>query len=180
MPVLSSNVDWSARVADAVTDLAWQVEVWAALAFEKAPALALGMAVMVAMLPLTAVGLALRRRSPSSSARPPQTASSGALVGWPADAWIELAGGAVYKIGRRMVRIGRDDDNEIQIGAGSVHRHHAVIHRSEDAEFVIQDLSSAEGNGVVVNGRRVGSAALRHGDTVVLGDAILKFHLAPV
>lgn len=76
-----------------------------------------------------------------------------------------------------MVRIGRDDDNEISLPVGTVHRHHAVIHHTDDAEFMIQDLSSADGNGVIVNGQRVGRVRLNHGDTVELGEAVLRFHL---
>lgn len=175
-------------------------DAWAALALEKTPALALGIAVMTMMLPLAVLGLALGRfgrtpRSPrpraetivrSGHAASPRTGAlrtgtpaTGEAPRWPADAWVEIVGGSIVWIGRRMVRIGRDDDNEIRLPAGTVHRHHAVIHHTEDADFMIKDLSSADGNGVVVNGRRVGTARLRHGDTVMLGEAILKFHLRP-
>lgn len=165
-------------------------EAMAALAFEKTPALAFGITVMLAFLPLAVFGLAIGRMrtahfSPRSShesvvrTRTPGATQTGEAPRWPADAWIEIVGGSIVWIGRRMVRIGRDADNEISIPAGTVHRHHAVIHHTEDADFMIRDLSSAEGNGVVVNGRRVGAARLRHGDTVVLGEAVLKFHLRP-
>lgn len=190
MPDLSDIVDLIAAGVEHSVVLLRQGEVWAAVAFDKAPALALGMAGMLALLPLTVVGLAVRRaRLPAmgplltrrGATRGSRNATSGTTEAarWPADAWIELAGGKIFWIGRRMVRIGRDDDNEIRLGAGTVHRHHAIIHHTEDAEFMIKDLSSSDGNGVVLNGRRVGEARLRHGDTVILGDEVLKFHLQP-
>lgn len=190
MPDLSDIVDLLFGLVERALIVAQQAESWAAMAFEKAPALALGTALMLALLPLTAVGLAMRRARISGSSRAfdsrgglrdKQSVTRGTsdAARWPADAWIELDGGKTYWVGRRMVRIGRGDDNEIRLRTGTVHRHHAVIHHTEDAEFMIKDLSSVEGNGVVVNGRRVGEARLRHGDTLVLGEAVLKFHLQP-
>ncbi len=189
MPDVSDLVDMLAAALEHAVALLRDSEVWLAIGFEKAPALVIGIAVMLALLPLTIIGrvllrlrysdltLALRRGRPHPDDTTGRTAD---IAQWPADAWVELSGDvdrSSYWIGRRMVRIGRDDDNEIQLPIGTVHRHHAVIHHTDDAEFMIKDLSSADGNGVVVNGKRVGEARLRHGDTVVLGEAVLKFHL---
>lgn len=169
--------------------LAREAEVWLDVGFAKAPALVIGIAAMLALLPLTLAGrllagwryseltLALRRGRPL---REDETSQTTAVPQWPADAWIELTDRgdqSTFWIGRRMVRIGRDDDNELQLPIGTVHRRHAVIVHTDDAEFLIKDLSSADGNGVVVNGKRVGEARLRNGDTVMLGEAVLKFHL---
>lgn len=195
MPDASDLVDMLAAALERAVALLREGEVWLAVGFEKAPALVIGIAAMLALLPLTVVGrlllrsryseltLALRRGRPHPDDATGRTTE---VAQWPADAWVELSGGELsggggdrssYWIGRRMVRIGRDDDNDLQLPVGTVHRHHAVIHHTDDAEFMIKDLSSADGNGVVVNGKRVGEARLRHGDTVMLGEAVLKFHL---
>ena len=189
MPDFSDFIDSLAALVENAVAFARQAEVWIAIGYDKAPALAIGIAVMLALLPLTILGRALNRTRFSDMTlamrrgrqeRTGTQAKTRDIAKWPADAWIEFAGGverSSFWIGRRMVRIGRDDDNDIRLHVGTVHRHHAVIHHNDDAEFMIKDLSSADGNGVVVNGRRVGEARLRHGDTVVLGDAVLTFHL---
>ena len=102
--------------------------------------------------------------------------------GWyPATRVFEVAGaaGRRYALGRSMIRIGREDDNDIQLPLATVHRYHAVLHRTPEAEYVITDLSSANGNGLIVNGRRLAEARLRDGDTVQLGEATLTFTARP-
>ena len=53
-----------------------------------------------------------------------------------------------------------------------VSRKHAVIHRSGGG-MTIEDMGSP--NGSEVNGQRVHSQALVHGDVVKLGDAVFRF-----
>lgn len=203
MPDVSDLADMLAAALEHAVALLRDAEVWLRIGLDRAPALVIGIGVMLALVPLCLVGrllmrsryseltLALRRGRPDPATAHPESE----VARWPADAWLELAGNELadgrvagsrvagtgthssFWIGRRMVRIGRDDDNEIQLPLGTVHRHHAVIHHTDDADFMIKDLSSADGNGVVVNGKRVGEARLRHGDTVMLGEAVLKFHL---
>lgn len=188
MPDVSDLADMMAAALELAVAFLREAEVWLTIGLDRAPALLIGMGAMLALLPLCLIGrllirsryseltLALRRGRPHPDAAGPTPE----VAHWPADAWVELAGNGTrssFWIGRRMVRIGRGDDNEIQLPLGTVHRHHAVIHHTDDAEFMIKDLSSADGNGVVVNGRRVGEARLNHGDTVMLGEAVLKFHL---
>lgn len=188
---LSDIVDAIAATVEQAMMLGKQGQAWAYLIHEKAPALAMGLAAMLALLPLTVIGLIARRLRYSEmtlahrrrrtadgpSTHCEDTARTG--FGRPADAWVEFAGplSGRHWIGRRMVCIGRDEDNEIQLPIGTVHRHHAVIHHTGDSEFIIKDLSSADGNGVMVNGRRVGEARLRNGDKVALGEAMMTFHL---
>jgi pSer/pThr/pTyr-binding forkhead associated (FHA) protein len=105
----------------------------------------------------------------------------------PQEAWIEIVNrGAVapsspdrrYSLGRTLLRIGRETDNDVCLEDITVHRYHAAIHRTEDAEFVVTDLSSSGGNGVVVNGRAVAEARLGNGDMIELGNAQIKFSTA--
>lgn len=76
---------------------------------------------------------------------------------------------------RSRATIGRDSDNDIQIDARFVSRHHAAMvpgHRSA----LVEDLSST--NGVVVNGRRVRCARLTHGDVLTFGTAKFRYTVA--
>jgi hypothetical protein len=76
---------------------------------------------------------------------------------------------------RDMLRIGREDDNDIRIPSGSVHRYHAAIHREDYDDWHITDLSGVEGNGLIVNGRRCCEARLNDGDLIQLGPGRLRF-----
>jgi pSer/pThr/pTyr-binding forkhead associated (FHA) protein len=71
-----------------------------------------------------------------------------------------------------VVSIGRDPENDIQFSDRSVSKRHALV-CLVGFEYVIQDLGSL--NGIFINGERVKTAALRSGDTVKLGHAILRF-----
>lgn len=179
---------------------------WVSTSYARAPALVLGLAALVAVPPLALVGYFLRSRDMEdadisqletkvyrSSARtgdpePRDGVRTGHVALRPLNAWVEILNKddvapnaeARYGLERILVlRIGRESDNDVQLVDKTVHRYHAAIHRTEDAEFVITDLSSADGNGVVVNGRAVAEARLSNGDTIELGIAKLKFTTAP-
>ena len=64
-------------------------------------------------------------------------------------------------IGRTLLRIGREEDNDIRFAVKTVHRYHAVIRRTTDGVVMITDVSGKDGNGVLVNGARVAEARLR-------------------
>jgi hypothetical protein len=89
------------------------------------------------------------------------------------------AGKAVMRcpIPRDMLRIGREDDNDIRIPSGAVHRYHAAIHREDYDDWRITDLSGVEGNGLIVNGRRCCEARLSEGDLIQLGPGKMRFHV---
>jgi hypothetical protein len=101
---------------------------------------------------------------------------------WPARAWLAVEGDAAgaQPIAGEMLRIGRHPDNEVWLTEDSVHRYHAVIHRTEDGEFIITDLSGEAGNGVHVNGARLAKARLTNGDVIQLGRAKLTFASTPL
>jgi hypothetical protein len=77
----------------------------------------------------------------------------------------------VYPISRRT-SIGRTPDNDIQVDASWISRHHAVLLSSPD-HCIVEDLNST--NGVLVNGRRVGRQILHDGDTVTVGKTEFKY-----
>lgn len=174
---------------------------WLSASYAQAPALVLGLVVLMIVPFLALIGLWVRRREAASTtiaeaqtqvrrvARPATPeAREGVRTGHiplrPQEAWVEIVnGGEVapqaankkYSLARSLLRIGREQDNDIRLEDVTVHRYHAAIHRTEDAEFVVTDLSSAGGNGVVVNGRSVSEARLANGDVIELGNARLKF-----
>jgi chromosome segregation ATPase len=77
----------------------------------------------------------------------------------------------VHVLGRKT-SIGRTPDNDLQLDAKFISRHHAVI-LAGPVNTVIEDLNST--NGVQVNGRRVTRQTLRDGDQVVIGRMHYRF-----
>lgn len=63
-------------------------------------------------------------------------------------------------------RLGRQSDNELQLRDSRISRNHAEI-RVENGQYVLHDLRSSHGS--FVNGSRVESVVLRHGDTIDFG-----------
>ncbi len=84
----------------------------------------------------------------------------------------ESAGVREFDLVDTEVHIGRELDNTLRLADPSVSRHHCVI-RKGPVGFEIQDLQSS--NGVLVNGSRVQTAALRDGDRLTLGQIHLTF-----
>ncbi len=158
--------------------------------YRAAPALMLGLAMLVA-IPVMAVGSRVwiwSQRSTESTRRfrrriklfehDVSAEISGETPQLPGHAYLEVVGnrGARFAILRDMLRIGREEDNDIRIPSGAVHRYHAAIHRVDLGAYRITDLSGIEGNGVVVNGQRCADARLYDGDMIELGPGRLRFH----
>jgi hypothetical protein len=145
--------------------------------YGRAPVLVVGLGALLVVPLLALGGLAMRGRG----APPPAAPGESIETTWPNEGWIEVEGNSESRrrIGHGMVRIGRQDDNDLCISHRTVHRYHAIVHHSPDAGFIITDLSGAEGNGIRVNGTRVEQAHLSHGDCVELGEVRLKFESAP-
>jgi hypothetical protein len=77
----------------------------------------------------------------------------------------------VHVLGRKTT-IGRTSENDVQIDAQYISRHHAVI-LSGPTDTIIEDLNST--NGVIVNGRRVRRQTLKDGDIVLIGKVPFRF-----
>ena len=69
--------------------------------------------------------------------------------------------------------IGRSPETDIQLCSNLVSRQHVQLIR-EGTELVCKDLNSH--NGLLINGIKVYSAALRDGDTIQIGDVVLLYH----
>jgi chromosome segregation ATPase len=72
----------------------------------------------------------------------------------------------------RKTTVGRTPDNDLQIDAKFISRHHAVI-LAGPAHAIIEDLNST--NGVTVNNRRITRQPLKDGDNVVIGKTQFRF-----
>jgi chromosome segregation ATPase len=81
-------------------------------------------------------------------------------------------GREVVHVLARKTSVGRTPDNDLQIDAKFISRHHAVI-LAGPAQTIIEDLNST--NGVQVNGRRITRQALEDGDTVAIGRQQYRF-----
>jgi chromosome segregation ATPase len=77
----------------------------------------------------------------------------------------------VHVLGRKT-SVGRTPDNDLQIDAKFISRHHAVI-LAGPAHTIIEDLNST--NGVLVNGRRITRQTLKDGDSVMIGKTVFRF-----
>ncbi|EDM75106.1 putative adenylate cyclase [Plesiocystis pacifica SIR-1] len=72
--------------------------------------------------------------------------------------------------------LGRHPDNTIQVLDRIVSKEHARITLGPQGRWVIRDAGSL--NGTMVNGERVGEAALNDGDELQLGNTTFRFQLA--
>ncbi|MFA5900945.1 MAG: FHA domain-containing protein [Hyphomicrobium sp.] len=171
---------------------AWmQLNAWLGEGYYRAPALMLVLAAL-ALLPLLAVaGLVLRRKLRPSDAtqlisRPSRRSAEQTgmttrteVSAWPTEAWMELEGQR-HVIGRAMLRIGREADNDICLLEKTVHRYHAVVRRTTDGNVIVTDLSGPDGNGVLINGTRIAEGRLKPGDVISIGEVKMNFGARPI
>jgi hypothetical protein len=145
---------------------------------ERAPVLMLGLGALALVVPLAALAgfSALRRRRVSA------VRAEVELAPWPVEGWLRLEGprGAILPIRDGMLRIGRDDDNELRVPHRSIGPYHAVVQRTPEAEYIITDVSGIPGSGIAVNGARLHQASLRHGDIVQVGAVRMRFEAHPI
>lgn len=148
------------------------IEAWVQQGFHAVPTLVLGLAVLVVLPPLVFVGVMLSR-----AANPATTPIASRRDHWHRPAWLRSSGQLreVISSERPLVRIGRGEDNDLRLNHDTVHRCHALVHRSEDGEHWIVDLSGPQGNGITVNGLRIDKARLADGDCIRLGEVEIRF-----
>ncbi|MFN0217684.1 MAG: FHA domain-containing protein [Hyphomicrobium sp.] len=179
---------------DVATILGLVISVFVAIAdvvtlgYQTAPALTLGITLALAF-PLIAILMcawdrSIRSREATRYYRSgilraaAEVADNGDAEGLPGPAFLEVAGQSGmqrYPILRNMVRIGREDDNDIRIPNNAVDRYHAAISREDFDAWRITDLSGLDGNRLIVNGRRCTEALLKDGDVIQFGPGRMRF-----
>ena len=92
-------------------------------------------------------------------------------------AWLEMCDAQQTRHPVRIssLKIGRGQHNDLVLRNDSVSGNHCVLNCSREGEWSVTDLNS--GNGVVLNGKGVQQAALRHADTIELGELKMRFLL---
>ncbi len=153
--------------------------------YEAAPALMLGLG-LLAVLPIIAfiAPLSLQQQCFEADAQRDAAAAEDvaaeiatAASNVPVHAFLEIVDGSNtrFAILHDMLRIGREDDNDIRIPSAAVHRYHAAIHREHMEDWHITDLSGTNGNGIRVNGQKCFNATLHDGDVIECGPGRLRF-----
>jgi FHA domain len=202
-PAMSTNLELIEGLSSFFS-VAWEVTRSVIVAgFDAAPALVIGLAVVAALPFLIASGALVRKLAPADgrSVRTQrirfsaeddvvkartgadrvsrQPVFSEAIITVESDEEGDARDmQEPFRFGRAlMVRIGREEDNEILLRHPTVHRYHALIRRSYDEGYEIADLSDETGNGVRVNGKKVTHGRLVDGDLIELGAARLRFSI---
>ena len=84
-----------------------------------------------------------------------------------------MTGSFEYLVNTAETTIGTAEDNSIVIEDRTVSRHHAVLYFNGE-NFGIRDLKST--NGIVMNGFKMDDMKLRNGDSVSLGNTVIKIY----
>lgn len=78
-----------------------------------------------------------------------------------------------YTLSKARVIIGRSDEADLNLKDEEVSRKHSLIEVFSRDQIFLSDLASA--NGTFLNGVRVKTVRLKHGDLLRLGNTVLKF-----
>ncbi len=85
--------------------------------------------------------------------------------------------GMRYELAGEETLIGRNPTTDITLLDEGISREHAIFERDEaTGTYTLEDLQST--NGTKVNGKRVRSATLSHGDQIEIGHTKLQFLLS--
>jgi pSer/pThr/pTyr-binding forkhead associated (FHA) protein len=117
----------------------------------------------------------LVERKPSEGAVESVKDAGGGRRPDPVYGWLQLldADSTKVPVTATTVRIGRHPDNDICLPNKTVHRQHAVLHKTTNGAFVIRDLGTK--NGLIVNGKRCSEHTLADNDLIELGEVRLRF-----
>jgi len=84
--------------------------------------------------------------------------------------------GQTFEIPRGRFIIGREPDSQLSLDSSFVSRHHCVL-LMDDYTVRIRDLGSKNGTYVNRDQTRLGERILVHGDTVRVGDMVIRIEL---
>ena len=176
-----TSFDGAAWLA-AVRDPAAGLLNWVGTNYAKAPALVLGLGVALAIPAIATTGALLRALLRPSRRRPPTVIASGEqhtrpASAWRQRAWLERADnvGARYRIAKGIMRIGRETDNDLCLMEPTVHRYHAILERTPEAEYYITYIGDPDLDGLRIDGRAARRQRLRGGEILEIGAIKLRF-----
>lgn len=155
---------------------------WLDSQYSASPALFLGIAIALTIPLLAGVGAVIRYCNPTPAHSTGFVADTEAVhtipaSAWRQRAWLETPDTRVppFRIIEPIVRIGRASDNDLCLPHETVHRYHAVIERTPEAEFYISYTGDPGHAGLIVDGHVVKRARLRGGEVLLIGAAKVRF-----
>ncbi len=84
--------------------------------------------------------------------------------------------GMEYELGSEETLIGRNPTTDVTLLDENISREHAIIlYDAEQGAYSIEDLQST--NGTKVNGKRIRSHELVHGDEIQIGQTVFRFEV---
>lgn len=81
-----------------------------------------------------------------------------------------------YYINKPLIKIGRNEDNDVVLTSQTVSKYHAEI-GFKGTTFEIVNKSTSYKQGVVVNGQFFQKVTLKSGDVISLGEAVITFYV---
>jgi len=137
--------------------------------FERSPVIGVTFDPDVQIEDIQVITLELGQVEGTTAENPAGTTDASAI---PVDAFLIINGDRQVELKDPVLTIGRSPTNQLVLDDPQVSRVHAQL-RVIDGAFTIIDLDST--CGTLVNGNAVTQAALRAGDTIVLGNSTLIY-----
>ena len=158
---------------------------WVRTKYQEAPALVLGVGAALALPAIAILGTLLRLMFTRPTPRCPvedRTQRTQPASVWRQQAWLEFANSSMagFHLNQEIVRIGRESDNDLCLSDPTVHRYHAVLEHTPEAEYFVSYIGDPEHNGLFVDGHPVERHRLRGGEILQIGSIKLRFALGAV
>lgn len=166
----------------AIGDWIEHAKVFIRTKYLEAPALILGVAIALIIPAIATAGAIVRmmaRRAQPLESETVRTARTRPISAWRQSACLEMPDSTLYPINQGIVRIGREADNDLRLADPTIHRYHAVLERSPDAEFMISYVGDPDHDGLLINGTAAQRQRLRGGEVLEIGAIKLRFSVSP-
>jgi FHA domain len=158
---------------------------WLQTKYREAPALVLGVGAALALPAIAILGTLWRLIFHRPAARPimeDRTQRTQPASAWRQQAWLEFTNSNMsgFRLSQGMVRIGRESDNDLCLSDPTVHRYHAVLEHTPEAEYYVSYVGDPDRDGLFVDGRPVERHRLRGGEILQIGSIKLRFAVGAV